>query len=46
MYKIKTNDTFNLGKGISPKDPIKTLLGDKFIVLNEKVTLRETIDNC
>ena len=44
MYKIKKNDALNLGKGISPKDPIKTLLGDKFIVLNEKVTLRETID--
>ena len=44
MYKMKKNETLNLGKGISPKDPIKTLLGDKFIVLNEKVTLREAID--
>ena len=44
MYKMKKNETLNLGKGISPKDPIKTLLGDKFIVLNEKVTLRKAIE--
>ena len=45
MYNMKKNDNLNLGKGISPTDSIKTLLGDKFIVLNEEVTLREAIDN-
>ena len=45
MYEMKQNDEINLGKGISPTDPIKILLGTKFIVLNEKSTLREAIDN-
>jgi len=45
MYKTRENENLNLGKGIAPTDPIITLLGDKFIVLNEKVTLREAIDN-
>ena len=45
MYKIKKHDNFNLGEGIAPTDPIKTLLGGKFIILNEKVTLRDAIDN-
>ena len=44
MYNMKKNDNLNLGKGIAPTDSIKTLLGDKFIILNEKVTLREAID--
>ena len=45
MYKTEKHDNLNLGKGITPTDSIKTLLGDKFIVLNENVTLREAIDN-
>ena len=45
MYNINKYDNLNLGKGISPTDSIKTLLGGEFIVLNEKVTLREAIDN-
>lgn len=45
MYKIKKDDNSNLGKGIAPTDSIKTLLGGKFIVLNENATLREAIDN-
>ena len=45
MYNIKNHDNLNLGKGISPTDSINTLLDGKFIVLNEKVTLREAIDN-
>ena len=45
MYEMKENNNLNLGKGITPTDPIKTLLGRKFIVLNEKITLREAIDN-
>jgi len=44
MYKIKKRDNFNLGKGITPTDSIKNLLGNQFIVLNEKVTLRKAID--
>ena len=45
MYNIKKDENFNLGKGISPTDAIKTLLGGKFIILNENVTLKEAIDN-
>ena len=45
MYEMRKNDNLNLGKGITPTDPIKTLLGGKFIVLNENVTLREAINN-
>ena len=45
MYKIEKHDNLNLGKGITPTDSIKTLLGGKFIVLNENVTLREAIDH-
>ena len=35
MYELRKNDNLNLGKGITPTDPIKTLLGGKFIVQNE-----------
>ena len=44
MYEMNKNDDFNLGKGLTPTEPIKTLLGGPFVVLNEKVTLREAID--
>jgi len=43
MYEMDKNDNINLGKGITPTDPIKTLLGGKYFVLNEKVTLGEAI---
>ena len=45
MYKMKKNEDLHLGDGIAPADSIKTLLGGEFVVLNEKVTLREAIDN-
>ena len=45
MYKIEKQENLNLGRGITPTDTIKTLLGSTFIVLNENVTLREAINN-
>ena len=44
MYKIKKNDNLNLGKGITPTDSIKNLLGNQFIVLDEEVSLRKAIE--
>ena len=45
MYKIEKLDNLDLGKCIAPTDPIQTLLGGKFIILNENVTLKEAIIN-
>ena len=45
MYETKKNEKLTLEKAIAPTDLIETFLGGKFIVLNEKVTLREAIDN-
>ena len=45
MYESKRKTGITLDKGISPNDPLSTLIQEKFIVLNEQVTLREAIDN-
>ena len=45
MYESKGETGVTLDKGISPNDPLSTLTQEKFIVLNEKATLREAIDN-
>ena len=45
MYGSKGKSGITLDKGISPNDPLSTLTQEKFIVLNEHVTLREAINN-
>ena len=45
MYGSKGKTGITLDKGISPNDPLSTLTQEKFIVLNEHVTLREAINN-
>ena len=45
MYKSKGESEIKLGKAISPKDPLKSLSQEKFIVLNEQSTLLEAIDS-
>ena len=45
MYESSRKTGVTLDKGISPNDPLSTLIQEKFIVLNEQVTLREAIDN-
>ena len=45
MYEIKKNDNLDLALGITPQDTIGTLLGEKFIILNEMVSLRDVIEN-
>ena len=44
MYENSVNSDVKLGIGISPNDPLSSLTQGKFIVLNEKATLREVID--
>ena len=44
MYESKESSGDTLDKGISPKDPLSALIQEKFIVLNEQVTLREAIN--
>ncbi len=43
MYKSGKEDP-NLESAISPNDPLESLTQEKFIVLDETATLRETID--
>ena len=45
MYENKGKAGIKLGKGISPKDPLKSLTQEKFIVLNEQATLQEAISS-
>jgi len=45
MYESKEKNGITLDKGISPNDPLSTLTQEKFIILNEQVTLREAINN-
>ena len=45
MYENQGKSDVLLGKGISPNDSLSSLTQEKFIVLNEKASLREVIDN-
>ena len=45
MYESKEQAIKTLDNGISPNDPLSSLRQEKFIVLNERATLREAIDN-
>ena len=45
MYESKGKNGITLDKGITPNDPLSTLNQEKFIVLNEQITLREAIKN-
>ena len=45
MYENKGKAGIKSGKGISPKDPLKSLTQEKFIVLNEQATLQEAISS-
>ena len=45
MYETRGKNGITLDKGITPNDPLSTLNQEKFIVLNEQITLREAIDN-
>ena len=45
MYDSNGKQGTTLDKGISPNDPLSTLTQEKFVVLNEQVTLREAINN-
>ena len=44
MYNNRGKSEVNLGKGISPNDPLSSLTQEKFIVVNEQTTLREVIN--
>ena len=45
MYESSGQTGATLDKGISPSDPLSALTQEKFIVLNEKVTLQDAIAN-
>ena len=45
MYESNGKYRTTLDKGISPNDPLSVLTQEKFIVLNEQITLREAINN-
>ena len=45
MYTTQEKGENKLTSAISPKDPLEKLTQEKFILLNENSTLRETIDS-
>ena len=45
MYETRGKSGITLDKGITPNDPLSTLKQEKFVVLNEQITLREAIKN-